>query len=412
MAAEKHQSVDRSGRRPADLTDGPLGGIRVIDLTSVIMGPYATQMLGDMGADVVKVEPLRGDSIRAYRPARTPGISGSFLNTNRNKRSIAMDLGRPAARRALARLLKGADVFVHNLRPAVIGRMGFDYEAVRAINPDIVYCAATGFGSNGPYAEKPAYDDMIQAASGFAALAEGVRGQPDYAPTVICDKLTGQAMLSGILAALLHRERGGGGQSVEVPMFETSIAFNLVEHFGPAAFDPPLGSTGFARLRVPQRKPYKSLDGYICILPYSDRNWQSFFEFTGNTAAMHDPRFATLADRAQVFAELYTLLSEAATQRTNAEWMAFCEQADIPCMPVVGLDQIQDDPHVRAVGLFEQAEHPLSGAYRLVRSPIRFSAAPFKLRHHAPALGEHSRILLEEAGLDPDEIDEALETTR
>ncbi|MDQ7958917.1 MAG: CoA transferase [Rhodocyclaceae bacterium] len=403
-------SPDRTHSSPDRLSDGPLTGIRVIDLTTVIMGPYATQMLGDLGADVIKVEPPQGDSTRAYRPTRTPGISGSFLNTNRNKRSIAMDLGRPASRRALARLLAGADVFVHNLRPAVIGRMGFDYAAVRALNPDIVYCAATGFGSNGPYAEKPAYDDMIQAASGFAALAEGVRGQPDYAPTVICDKLAGQAIVSAVLAALLHRERGGGGQTVEVPMFETAIAFNLVEHFGAAAFDPPLGSTGFARLRVPQRRPYRTLDGHICILPYSDRNWRSFFEFVGNAQALQDPRFATLAERALVFDELYTLLAEEAAKRTNAAWMAFCEQADIPCMPVIGLDQIQDDPHVRAVGLFEPAEHPLSGAYHLVRSPTRFGKAPFRLRHHAPALGQHGRAVLQEAGLSATEIDEALDT--
>ncbi|WP_340649336.1 CoA transferase [Pseudoxanthomonas winnipegensis] len=391
-----------------NLADGPLTGIRVVDLTTVIMGPYATQMLGDLGADVIKVEPLEGDSIRAYKPSRSPGISGSFLNTNRNKRSIAMDLHREPARKALRKLIASADVFVHNLRPSVIGRMGFDYEAVRTIRPDIIYCTATGFGSTGPYAEKPAYDDMIQAASGLAAMSMPVHGEPAYAPSVICDKLSGQVILSAVLAALVHRERGGGGQAIEVPMFETAIAFNLVEHFALAAYDPPLGPPGYARLQIPQRRPYRTRDGYICILPYSDRNWRKFFEFTGNLAALEDPRFATLAERARVFDELYTLVSEEAARRTTAEWMTFCESVDIPCMPVISLAEIQDDPHVRAVGMFEHAEHPVSGGYHVVRNPVTFGATPFRLRYHAPVLGEHGRELLNEIGLADEEIDDAL----
>lgn len=391
-----------------DLSDGPLTGIRVIDLTTVIMGPYATQILGDMGADVVKVEPPAGDSTRAYQPARVPDLSGSFLNTNRNKRSLVMDLHTRPARQALAKLVAGADVFVHNLRPAVIARMGFDHVSVQAINPEIVYCAATGFGSTGPYAEKPAYDDMIQAASGFAALSIPTRGEPSYAPSVICDKLAGQTIANAILGALLHRSRGGGGQAVEVPMFEAAIAFNMVENFGPAAFEPPLGPTGFARLKVADRKPYRTRDGYVCILPYSDRNWRDFFAFTGHADALADPRFATLRARAQVFGELYTIVAKEAAIRTTAEWVSFCDGADIPCAPVIGLDDIQDDPHVRAVDLFTTAEHPRSGTYRVVRSPIRFGATPFRVRHHAPILGEHSEAILKEAGLSDDDIAEAL----
>lgn len=391
-----------------ELANGPLTGIRIVDLTTVVMGPYATQMLGDLGADVIKVEPPQGDSTRSYRPTKSPGISGSFLNSNRNKRSLAMDLKRPEPRRALAKLIEGADVFIHNLRPAVIGRMGFGYEAVRAIRPDIIYCAAIGFGSDGPYAEKPAYDDMIQAASGFASLATGMRGEPEYAPTAICDKLAGQAILAAVLAALLHRERGGGGQAVEIPMFETAIAFNLVEHFGPAAYEPPLGPAGYARLLIPERRPYRTLDGYACILPYSDRNWRAFFEFTGNEKAAADIRFATLGERAQVFHELYAILMDEAAKRTTAEWMTFCEKADIPCMPVLRLDDLKDDPHVKAVGLFQPGEHPASGAYHIVRNPVRYGATPFRLRRHAPSLGEHSREILEEAGLAPDEINTVL----
>jgi len=366
------------------------------------------QMLGDMGADVIKVEPPQGDSTRSYRPKRVKDLSGSFLNTNRNKRSIALDLRRPAAKRALTRLVSGADVIVHNLRPSVIERAGFDYASVRKIKQDIIYCAATGFGADGPYSEKPAYDDMIQAASGMAAMYVPSRGEPAYAPTAICDKLAGQLIVSAVLGALLFRDRGGGGQSIEVPMFESAIAYNLVENFGAAAFSPPLGPTGFARLQTSERRPYRTKDGYICILPYSDKNWQDFFVFTGRDDFLNDLRFASLSERALAFPELYGMVAQEASKKTNAQWLEFCERADIPCMPVLSLDEIHLDPHVKAVKLFQEAEHPYSGPYRVVRSPIRFSASPFQVRHHAPLLGEHGKMILEEAGLSQDEISDAL----
>lgn len=391
-----------------NLGDGPLTGLRVVDLTTVIMGPYATQMLGDMGADVIKVEPPQGDSMRTYRPKRVKDISGVFLNTNRNKRSVVLDLKRPAAKRALAKLIAGADILVHNLRPAVIARTGFDYATVRAMNPDIIYCAATGFGSTGPYAEKPAYDDMIQAASGMAAMYLPARGEPAYAPTAVCDKLAGQMIAVAVLGAVVHRARGGGGQSIEVPMFESAIAYNLAEYFGPAAFRPPLGPTGYARLQMAERRPYRTLDGYICILPYSDKNWRDFFIFVDRQDCLADSRYATLVERAQVFHELYTMLAAEAAKRTTAEWLAFCDAADIPCMPVIALDDIHEDPHVQAVELFVDAEHPFSGPYRIVRSPIRFSASPFKVRRHAPMLGQHTEEVLAEAGLSGAEIAEAV----
>ncbi|WP_374346516.1 CaiB/BaiF CoA transferase family protein [Phenylobacterium sp.] len=390
-----------------DLSDGPLTGLKIIDLTTVIMGPYATQMLGDLGADVIKVEPPRGDSVRAS-VGREKGISGSFLNLNRNKRSIVLDLTKEPAKRALTKLIAQADVVVHNLRPKVIARAGFDYAAVAKMNPNIIYCAATGFGSEGPYADKPAYDDLIQASSGMAAMYVPVRGEPAYAPTVICDKLAGQSIVNAVLAAVLHRERGGGGQSVEVPMFESAIAFNLVEHLAAAAFSPPLGKTGYHRLQIPERKPYKTRDGYICILPYSDRNWSDYFDFVGRKELVGHPRYATLASRGSLFHELYAMVDEDAGKLTTAEWLAFCDKADIPCMPIIGLDDIHADPHVQAVGLFEEAEHPVAGPYRVVRSPLRFSATPFRVRSHAPQLGQHNDEVLAEAGLSNEEIDAAL----
>jgi len=384
--------------------DGPLGGIRILDLTSVIMGPFATHVLADLGADVIKVESPQGDSLRHHEPHRHPAMSGSFLNLHRNKRSIVLDLKRAECRSALNRLIETADVFVHSLRLKTIERLGYGYEQVRALKPDIVYCGACGFGSQGPYGDKPAYDDAIQAGSGMSALHAQVYGEPAYVPTVVCDKLSGQAVAYAILAALFQRARGGGGQAIEVPMLETSIEFNLAEHMGGSAFVPPLGQPGYTRLLSKRRKPYRTRDGYACILPYSDRNWQDFYDFTGRTEFKDDPRFRRLTDRVQNIAILYEMIQDEAPKRTNAQWVAFCDRVSIPCMPVLSLAELPEDPHVKAVGLFGTAEHPSEGRYRTVRNPLSFSAAPFRIRRHAPRLGEHTAEVLAEAGLSGQEI--------
>ncbi len=389
---------------PVDFTNGPLDGVRVLDLTNVIMGPYAARILADMGADVIKIEAPGGDLVRHIRPHRRPGHSGSFLALNRNKRSIVLDLKKEEAREALRRLIPGADVFLHALRPKAIARLGFDPESVAALNPDIVHCGAYGFGAAGPYADKPAYDDVIQAGSGFAALCGEVTGAPSYVPTVVCDKLAGQAIAYAILAALLQRARGGGGQAIEVPMFETAVEFLTPEHFAGAAFDPPLGRFGYARVLSDQRRPYRTKDGHACILPYSDRNWRDFFDFIGRPEMKELERFRTIAERAQHVEELYRLIAAVAPKRTNAEWVAFCDRVSIPCMPVMRFEELYDDPHARAVGLFEIVEHPTEGRQRIVRRAVNFADAPFRLRRHAPGLGEHTREVLAEAGLDEDSI--------
>ena len=389
----------------ADFRDGPLAGIRVLDLTNVVMGPFATHILADMGADVIKIEAPEGDVVRRLRPARNPGMGGSFLQLHRNKRGIVLDLKTERARAALRRLVAGADVFLHALRPGTIARLGFDADSVAAINPGIVYCGAYGFGAGGPYGDKPAYDDVIQAASGLAALCGEARdgaadAAPAYVPSVVCDKLAGQAIAYSILAALLQRERGGGGQAVEAPMFETAVEFLTPEHFSGAVFDPPLGRFGYPRVLSPERRPYRTRDGHACILPYSDRDWRAFFAFIGRPELADSPRYRDHAARADRVEELYRLIAAEAPKRTNAEWMAFCDGANVPFMPVMRFEELPDDPHARAVGLFETVEHPTEGRLRTVRRPVNFSGAPFRLRRHAPALGEHTREVLEEAGLD------------
>jgi crotonobetainyl-CoA:carnitine CoA-transferase CaiB-like acyl-CoA transferase len=387
--------------------DGPLTGVRVLDLTSVIMGPFATHILADMGADVIKVESPEGDSLRHYEPQRSPGMAGNILNLHRNKRGIVLDLKREGCRHALDRLIGSADVFVHNLRPRAIASLGYTYERVREIKPDIVYCGAYGFGAKGPYGDKPAYDDLIQAGSGIAALYGEVHGEPAYVPTVICDKLAGQAIAYAILGALFQRARGGGGQAIEVPMLETTIELALAEHMFGFAFLPPLSPPGFKRLMSRTRKPYRTLDGYACILPYSDRNWHDFYAFTGRTEFSDDPRFRRLSDRVHNIALLYSMVEEEAARRPTQEWVEFCDRVSIPCMPVLSLKDLPDDPHVRAVELFGEAEHPSEGRYRTVRSPVSFSGAPFRIRRHAPRLGEHTADVLREAGLSQAEIDAA-----
>ena len=387
-------------------SSGALAGIRVVDLTTVIMGPFATRILADMGADVVKVEAPNGDSFRSYGPSRSPGMGGSVLNLHRNKRSALLDLKDPRARIALDRLIEKADVVIHNFRPQAAARLALDWASVAKINPRVVLCAARGFGQDGPYGHKAAYDDLMQAGAGFAALNEQVYGEPRYAPTAWCDKIAGQAITYAVLAALLHRERGGSGQEVEVPMFETTIDFMLAEHFGPGAFEPPLGPVGFPRQLSPNRKPYRTQDGWACLLPYSDANWRHFFEFIGQPELTGDVRFSKIAERVIHIDALYALVEQHAAKHTTAAWMAFCDQKSIPFMPVLNFEQLQDDPHVKAVELFKVVDHPLEGPYRALRSPLRFSETPYELRRHAPRLGEHTAEVLREAGLSDVEVSE------
>jgi crotonobetainyl-CoA:carnitine CoA-transferase CaiB-like acyl-CoA transferase len=380
---------------------GPLDGIRVIDVTTVLLGPYGTQILGDMGADVIKIEaPPTGDIARNMGTVRNPDMGGIYLNMNRNKRSVALDLKRDDAKEVLRRLVATADVFVHNMRPEAIERLGFGYAAVSAIKPDIVYVGAYGFGQAGPYRAKPAYDDAIQAASGLASLFAQRDGTPQYVPAAIADKLVGVTLSQAVALALVHRLRTGQGQFVEVPMFEVLVAFNLVEHINGAAYRPALGPLGYQRVTTTARRPFPTKDGYVCILPYTDAQWSSFFTAVGRRELMARPEFATYSARVQTVNELYGFVASVTPGRTTAEWVEICERGQIPCMPVIDIQTLMDDEHLQAVGLFERHAHPTEGDTVLVRPPVTLSASPAAIRTPAPRFGEHSREVARELGYD------------
>jgi crotonobetainyl-CoA:carnitine CoA-transferase CaiB-like acyl-CoA transferase len=380
---------------------GPLDGIRVIDVTTVLLGPYGTQILGDMGADVIKIEaPPTGDIARNMGTVRHPGMGGIYLNMNRNKRSVALDLKRDDAKEMLRRLVATADVFVHNMRPEAIERLGFGYAAVAAIKPDIVYVGAYGFGQAGPYRAKPAYDDAIQAASGLASLFAQRDGTPQYVPAAIADKLVGVTLSQAVALALVHRLRTGQGQFVEVPMFEVLVAFNLVEHIDGAAYRPALGPLGYQRVTTTARRPFPTKDGYVCILPYTDAQWSSFFTAVGRPELMAKPEFATYGARVNTVNELYGFVASVTPGRTTAEWVEICERGQIPCMPVIDIQTLMDDEHLQAVGMFERHAHPTEGDTVLVRPPVTLSASPAAIRTPAPRFGEHSRDVARELGYD------------
>ncbi|NYT61670.1 CoA transferase [Alcaligenaceae bacterium] len=385
---------------------GPLKGVRVIDMTTVLMGPYASQILGDMGADVIKVESPQGDMVRELAPMQHAHMGALFLHINRSKRSIVLDVKKPEGREALLRLVADADVLLYNVRPQAMERLGLGYEAVSEVNPGILYVGAFGFGQNGPYAAKPAFDDLIQGAIGLPSLVKQAGSDvPRYVPANIVDRTVGLYAVSSLCAALYHKEKTGRGQRIDIPMFETMVSHLLGDHICGATFDPPLGEPGYARLLAPERRPFKTKDGFVCAVIYNDKQWAAFYEVLGDSAEIrNDPRFASLDSRNRHTNEIQQIVARIFTERTTHEWLQQLEKADIPCMPLHTLTSIFDDPHLQAVDLFQWETHPTEGRIRSVGVPTTWSDSQPQPGRHAPRLGEQSEEILREAGYSHDEI--------
>lgn len=387
---------------------GPLAGVRVIDLTSVLMGPYATQIFADLGADVVKVEAPDGDTTRYLPPGPDPTRGGMFLNVNRGKRSLALDLKQAPARDALLRLVESADVFVHSMRPGAIRRLGLDYPTLHAINPRLVYANLYGFGREGPYRDYPAYDDIVQAASGLVDLqARLSEGRPTYLGTVVADKVAGLTGTYAILAALFARTRTGEGQEVEVPMFETLVSFTMIEHLCGALFDPPQGPPEYPRVTATARRPYATKDGFIGVMIYNDKHWRSFFHALDDPEWTRDPMFASMRSRTENIDTVLTKLAEVMRERTTDEWLALLRAAEVPAMAIATPSDLLHDPHLEATGFWNERESEF-GRLRFPGIPTRFSATPGAIGDPGPALGADSRAILAEAGLAPAAIDALL----
>ena len=391
MATQPNDSWQLAPERPT----GPLSGVRILDLTTVVMGPSATQLLGDLGADVVKIETAGGDSMRWIGPWRNAGMGPLFMNANRNKRSVVLDLKSPGGKSAAMALARQADVLVSNVRPQALGRLGLDYDGVRKTNSRIIYCAAVGYGSEGPESGKAVYDDLMQAASGIAGLFGAVDGAPRYAPLNICDRIVGLYVANAVTSALFHRAMTDQGQEIEVPMFETMAQFVLADHMGGAAFVPSAGEMGYRRLLSRTRGPYATRDGYLSLVVYTDKHWKAFTNIVGCPDLLDtDERFRSQETRTRHAEDVGRFLAGHLVIRDNKDWLDVLHGVDIPACPVNAIEDLIENPHLKAVNFLEEMDHPTEGKVRVSRFPVRFSGSPASVRRLAPNLGEHTAEVL------------------
>jgi len=380
-----------------------LKGTRILDLTTTYLGPYATQFLGDMGADVIKIEALTGDVGRSPLPSRSPDMGAGFINANRNKRSIAIDLKQPEGLDVVLKLARTADALVHNMRPKAAQKLGIGYDALKTLKPGIVYCFSAGFGQDGPYAEEPAYDDIIQAMCGLASLNADSSGAPRFLPSIVADKVVGLHLAFAVSSGLAHRHKTGQGCLIEIPMFESMVAFLMVEHLAGRSFSPPLGKAGYERLLAPNRRPYRTRDGFVAIMPYTTLQWTRFLECIGRDDLLTQDWIKDPVQRSANVNALYGLIADAALAKTTAEWLALMDERDIPCGRVNHIDELFAEPHLAAVGLFEDTTHPSEGAMRTIRSPFKVSGVARHPDRPAPPLSDSAQAILEEAGFSPSE---------
>ena len=389
---------------------GPLAGVRILDLTSIVIGPYPMKLLGDMGADVIKIEGVEGDWTRSIGPRRSPGMAAQFLNLNPNKRSVVLDLKRDEGREALLRIARTCDAFVLNIRPKAIEKLRLTYDDLRAVNPDIVYCRIAGFRSDGPDRNKPAIDDVIQSMSGMVDLQQELTGVPSFAPMATADAVCGLIWMGGLLASLYRRAITGEGEEIELPMYETMSSFVMATHMSGSIFEPPLGPPLYPRSLSPERKPYRTADGLLCVCPYSDAQWRRFLALIGLEHLLDEPRFATVFDRASHLNELYVLMNEPIARMRTAELMEKLDAADVPYAPIQSTSEVLADLSRHDDGIFDVVEHPTEGGLRLVGNPLRFTNRPCNTHELPNRLGERSRAVLAEAGYSADEIEALIET--